>query len=300
MAGYIKDHRKELESDVWLMPPLYHRTWQWLKYNVNHADNEIPMRDGSRMLIKRGQRLTSIRDIAKGISWYEGRKYKEPNPKTVSAILDWMIKTNMIEITRGQGNREYTLITLVNYEVYNEKETQGNSKVTPDGEAREQSADINNNDKELSKNEKELKEVIPYKDIVEYLNFHAGTNYKHTTRTTKEHINARWREGFTLEQFKTVIDKKCAEWKDDPKMSQYLRPQTLFNSEKFESYLNQTIVLKGGQAHASKPEPRRQTPAAEYHGNDAAGTGRTGLQSAASGGGNAINSEFDLDKFVRR
>lgn len=149
MSGYIKDHRKELDSDIWLMPPLYHRTWQWLKYNVNHADNEIPMRDGNRMLIKRGQRLTSVRDIAKGISWYEGKKYKEPNPKSISAILDWMIKTNMILITRGQGNREYTLITLINYELYNEKDSQGNSKVT----AEKHLADINNNEK----NYKELK-----------------------------------------------------------------------------------------------------------------------------------------------
>jgi len=153
MAGYIKDHRKELESDIWLMPPLYHRTWQWLKYNVNHEDNEIPMRDGARMLIKRGQRLTSIRDIAKGISWYEGKKYKEPNPKTIDAILNFMVKANMILINRGKGNREYTLVTLINYEIYNKKESQGNSKVTPDGEGREQQADINNNDKN-DKNEK--------------------------------------------------------------------------------------------------------------------------------------------------
>lgn len=176
MAGYIKDHRKELESDIWLMPPLYHRTWQWLKYNVNHADNEIPMRDGTRMLIKRGQRLTSVRDIAKGISWYEGKKYKEPNPKTVSAILEWMIKTDMILINRGQGNREYTLITLINYEIYNEKESQGNSKVTPDGEGGEQQADINKNDKECLKNEKNITATTNPPEIIlqdEFCRIHA-------------------------------------------------------------------------------------------------------------------------------
>lgn len=142
MKGFIKDHRKELESDVWSMPPLYHRLWQWLKYNVNHDEVTIPMRDGSHMTIKRGQRLTSVRDIAKGISWYEGTKYKEPNPKTVSTILEWMEKTNMISIVRGQGNRQYTLITLVKYEEYQEKSNQGNTKVT----AEKHLADINNND----------------------------------------------------------------------------------------------------------------------------------------------------------
>ncbi|MCI3922448.1 DnaD domain protein [Paenibacillus sp. TRM 82003] len=142
MNGYIKDHRKEVESDIWKMPPLYHRLWQWLKYNVNHEETDLPMRDGTKLHINRGQRLTSVRDIAKAIGWYEGVKWKEPNPKTVSVILEWMVKQGMISIERGHGNRQYTLITIVNWEIYNPKEGQGNSKVT----AREHLVDINKND----------------------------------------------------------------------------------------------------------------------------------------------------------
>jgi hypothetical protein len=190
VTGYIKDHRKELDSDVWLMPPLYHRTWQWLKYNVNHSDNEIPMRDGSKMLIKRGQRLTSIRDIAKGISWYEGRKPKEPNPKTISTILEWMEITNMIKIERGQGNRQYTLITLINYELYNEKEVQGNSKVT----VREHLADINNNDK----NDKQ-------KDIYVFWNDQAITVHREMTKKMSSAINARL-EKYSCDEIKQTIE----------------------------------------------------------------------------------------------
>ena len=48
-------------------------------------------------------------------------------------------------------------------------------------------------------------------------------------------------EGYKLNDFITVIDKKTAEWGNDPKMSQYLRPITLFGT-KFESYLNQQTV----------------------------------------------------------
>jgi predicted phage replisome organizer/uncharacterized phage protein (TIGR02220 family) len=94
--------------------------------------------------------------------------------------------------------------------------------------------------------EKEKKHNVPHSEIIEYLNQKAGTSFKSTTKATKEHINARFREGFNLEQFKTVIEKKCAEWKDNPSMSQYLRPQTLFGT-KFESYLNQPIVIPGGK-----------------------------------------------------
>lgn len=52
-----------------------------------------------------------------------------------------------------------------------------------------------------------------------------------------KHINARLKEGHTVEEMKTVIDRKVAEWKGGP-MDEYLRPSTLFNSEKFEGYLN--------------------------------------------------------------
>lgn len=149
MQGYIKDHRKELGSAIWMMPPLYHRTWQYLKYTVNHQDHTIPMRDGSFLTIKAGQHLTSVRDIAKSIGWYEGVKYKEPNPKTVSTILEWMEKQSMIKIDRGKGNRQYTLITLLNWDLYQQKSVEGNSEVTDS----KQSADINKNDKECLKNE---------------------------------------------------------------------------------------------------------------------------------------------------
>jgi hypothetical protein len=149
VQGYIKDHRKELESAIWMMPPLYHRTWQYLKYTVNHQDNTIPMRDGTFLTIKAGQHLTSVRDIAKNIGWYEGVKYKEPNPKTVSTILEWLEKQSMIKIDRGKGNRQYTLISLINWDFYQQNYVEGNSKVT----ASKQCADINKNDKECLKNE---------------------------------------------------------------------------------------------------------------------------------------------------
>jgi predicted transcriptional regulator len=131
------------------MPPLYHRIWQYLKYIVNHQDNTIPMRDGTFLTIKAGQHLTSVRDIAKNVGWYEGVKWKEPNPKTVSTILEWLEKQSMIKIERGKGNRQYTLITLINWDLYQQKDNEGNSKVTDSKHL----VDINKNDKECNKND---------------------------------------------------------------------------------------------------------------------------------------------------
>ena len=74
-------------------------------------------------------------------------------------------------------------------------------------------------------------------EIIGYLNEKAGTRYKPSSAATKRRIEARMKENFTVDDFKTVIDKKCAEWINDPKMREYLRPETLFGT-KFESYLN--------------------------------------------------------------
>lgn len=78
-------------------------------------------------------------------------------------------------------------------------------------------------------------------EIVDYLNAKLGTSYKATTKDTVSRIKARLKEGFTVADFKTVIDKKADEWSGDEKMVKYLRPSTLFGSN-FESYLNQMDV----------------------------------------------------------
>lgn len=77
-------------------------------------------------------------------------------------------------------------------------------------------------------------------EVIAYLNLKSGKRFKPSTGANKSHINARSKEGFTLENFKTVIDKKCSDWKGDPKMDKYLRPETLFGT-KFESYLNEVV-----------------------------------------------------------
>lgn len=76
------------------------------------------------------------------------------------------------------------------------------------------------------------------KDIVEYLNNKIGARYKPNGKKMKELIRARMNEGYTVKDFKTVIDKKFKSWGNDPKMSLYLRPSTLFGT-RFGEYLNE-------------------------------------------------------------
>lgn len=94
----------------------------------------------------------------------------------------------------------------------------------------------NDIEEEKERETEEEKEAII--KIVNCLNDTCGTTYKHTTQSTRKHILARLREGFSIEDFNTVIRKKHSEWAKNNEMSKYLRPNTLFGT-KFESYLNQ-------------------------------------------------------------
>lgn len=76
------------------------------------------------------------------------------------------------------------------------------------------------------------------KSLLDYLNTLAGRNYKPAPSNIK-FLKARLAEGHTPQEIADVIARKCQEWLDDPKFSQYLRPATLFNAEKFNQYVGE-------------------------------------------------------------
>lgn len=74
------------------------------------------------------------------------------------------------------------------------------------------------------------------KTILETLNLRAGKNFR-PVASNLGLIKARLADGATHEDLISVIDRKCQEWLDDPKMAQFLRPKTLFNATNFNNYL---------------------------------------------------------------
>ena len=91
-----------------------------------------------------------------------------------------------------------------------------------------------------------IKEKIPYEEIIDCLNRLAGTNYRATSKKTRELINGRWEEGYRLQDFETVIKKKCDAW-IGTKYEEYLAPTTLFRPINFERYLNAKINKEESQ-----------------------------------------------------
>ena len=73
--------------------------------------------------------------------------------------------------------------------------------------------------------------------VLTYMNEVCSSKYKHSTKSHIENINARLAEGHSIEDCKSVIDSKFAEWGSDSRMAGYLRPSTLFSTGKFQGYL---------------------------------------------------------------
>lgn len=100
---------------------------------------------------------------------------------------------------------------------------------------------------------------IPYKEIIDYLNKKTGRRFPATAKRNREPIHARWKEGYRLEDFKRVIDNKCFSWANDPKMSAYLRPTTLF-SPKFSDYLNENNIPANATPYDLKDFENQKLP----------------------------------------
>lgn len=122
--------------------------------------------------------------------------------------------------------------TIVYEQPYTEKPSMDNpSMEKPSMENRT----LLNNDSLSNDSLNNNKDIV---EIINYLNDVANKNYRHTTKKTQSLIKARMNEGFTVDDFKKVIDIKNHEWKDNPKFQKFIRPETLFGN-KFEGYLNQ-------------------------------------------------------------
>jgi uncharacterized phage protein (TIGR02220 family) len=94
--------------------------------------------------------------------------------------------------------------------------------------------------------------------IIQYLNQKTGRKY-HSTEAHSRPISARLREGYAYDDFVTVIDSKVRQWGADPKMAEYLRPETLFGT-KFDSYL---ATAKSGGRVIDRAPAHRLTEAEE-------------------------------------
>jgi len=91
-------------------------------------------------------------------------------------------------------------------------------------------------------------EAPPYQTIIDYLNSKTkalrapDAEGLHVTDEDKSIIDAQWKRGMRLKDFKTTIKNMASVWLTDRKMCRYLRPETLFGKN-MRSYVNTPEVI---------------------------------------------------------
>jgi uncharacterized phage protein (TIGR02220 family) len=82
-------------------------------------------------------------------------------------------------------------------------------------------------------------------EILNFLNTKTGRDYQPVSANL-DLIVARLREGYSSDDIRSVVAKKCREWSGDEKMAPYLRPATLFNRTKFAQYQGELQKVPNG------------------------------------------------------
>jgi uncharacterized phage protein (TIGR02220 family) len=234
-GGYVLKARKVWESEVAHAPPHVREIWDWLIMAANHTGKKKHGR-----ILNRGQVLTSYDEIREALHWMVGWRKQRYTKSQCETSMKFLRKPsrNGPMITTTKTTRGI-IITICNYDFYQSPknyECRTESYIENHNETCSSPQTSDTIDKNV-KNVKKERVSFPYQKIVSYLNQKTASNFKPTTPETKRLIKARFMAGFSEDDFYSVIDRKTKEWVDDEKMSQYLRPQTLFGT-KFESYLN--------------------------------------------------------------
>lgn len=189
--GWVKQWRKEKDSLIFRMPPMYFKVWRYLLIEANHQANIVPV-DGKPFKVLPGQKLTSVKQIAQACAFEENNKVVVPSNHHIRNILAFLVKNDMI--AWETRDKKYSLITILNWDKY-----QG-QWVEP-GTYRGHTGDINKNDKnEKNKYIRQVQEVFSYwQEVMDHPR-------AKLTKGRRTKITARLEEGYTAEQIKQAID----------------------------------------------------------------------------------------------
>jgi len=252
-VGWIKAYRQILDHWLW-KGERFSRGQAWMDLLLQAAYADYQTRVGNKLVtVKRGQLPVSQRDLARRWKWAR------------NTVWSFLRVTEREQMLRREVSRElshgYTILTICNYDRYQGSDKEALSHhLSHERATKEPPLEPHNKKGKKEKNGKDslslrkgVGQTRPDSSLngfisqaVQYLNEKAGTSYKPTMKSTIRHLTARAKEGFTLEDIKAVVDYKTAVWDRDPKMHEYLRPETLFGP-KFESYLQ---AAKKGDDHA--------------------------------------------------
>ncbi|WP_110931050.1 hypothetical protein [Paenibacillus bouchesdurhonensis] len=239
MSGWIKLHRKLMESETFSRLTAIQKVIAiYIVLNANHDDGVwYDKYKDIEVEVKRGQLVTSRAKIVN--EWF--RDDKDVTEMKVRTCLD---KLERLGFLTKSTTSNFTLITVLNYEVYQGSDTDDNQEdnqvVTKSQPSVNQAITTNKNDKNV-KNDKKVKKEDIYSP--EFESF--WTAYHPNKRVGKKVAWGKWQTAIkTGENAELIIScaanytNQCQRKKTE---TQYiLHPSTFLNKERYKDY------LKGG------------------------------------------------------
>lgn len=230
MANFIKvpdeimlSSKLSLHEKILMSVLLYYdRLVKWGKYEDIHP-NQTTLSEQCNM---------SVKSVNRTIKSLKDKRYIKTTQKVNRSSLVYELNTKMVR-TESPTPTSESPSDRTESPKGSVTESQRLGLRVPLGTTRKDYKEL-----DIKKIEKSSANAPFIREVLDYLNTKLGTKYQAKSGKTKTLISTRIKEGYTVKDFITVIDKKYLEWHNDPGMSKFLRPETLFGN-KFESYLNQ-------------------------------------------------------------
>jgi hypothetical protein len=230
-GGWIKLHRKLLDSAVWQLPCLDLRVWLWLLMSVNWEPRRILLLN-TEVEIGVGEIITSYAHIAEGVAQGggKGRKRIVPSASKIRTATSHLLELNCIEtITEPSQGRHQPWLHI---KVLNWIEYQGND----DEDVSTSLADIISTSSqprlnlvstiEEGKKERSKEEDISSKVPGIFAHWQAVMDKPNSKLTPdrRARIITRMREGYSAEDIMAAIDGcRASAWHmgENPRGAQY-------------------------------------------------------------------------------
>jgi hypothetical protein len=200
MTGWLKLWRKFLCSDVWDDGPVMCRLWIWI---LLHANYEPTTWKGIELDV--GELFTSYNSIAEGIAWADEKTGKRIVPLKSTIRYKVKLLADWGNIT-AQAQHGGLVIKVLHWEDYQGNGTGTDSTLT---------AHLQHEDSTLTapdttvvstvKEEKKETYTSACKQVFDHWKTVMEKDRSRFTAEKRRHIEARLREGFTVEELKQVV-----------------------------------------------------------------------------------------------
>ena len=229
--GWVKLWREQFQH--WLSeekPWCEGYAWSFLYAQANHRRAIVNFRN-QYFTVERGQLITSILKLSEiyGWTWRRTRSFLESLEQ--EKMVEKRFNTKSHNESHNRQHNRFLLITILNYDKYQSREDEVSIiDSTINSRTGAEQEPTNNNDK----NEKNNTYRGIALEVLSYLNEKTGRRYRDAS-----YIEARLKDGGTVEECKAIIDKKLKDpyfINENPK---YLNPITLFRKAHWDKYLNE-------------------------------------------------------------